>query len=1412
MSEKKLIRPDYIFEVSWEVCNKVGGIYTVISTKASRIQNEYDNNYILIGPDVWKETSLNPDFTEDRSLLKSWRERAESEGLRFKIGRWNIKGNPIVILIDFTNFFGMKDKILSNFWETYKLDSITGSWDYLEPLFFGYAAGRLIESFYNFRIAADEKIIAHFHEWMTGSGILYLKNKVPQIGCVFTTHATVVGRCIAGNNLPLYSHFKEYSGDAMANRFNVRAKHSLEALASRESDAFTTVSRLTADECKQFIGRDADVITPNGFDEALIPDLAELRERRSFAREKLLAVAQAVTGQVLPSDSLLLLNSGRYEFRNKGIDLFIDALAELNTDERLTYSVIAFIAIPAHHSGPVPSVLENLNEPKEISAPKDNCLTHGLFEAEYDQILKRLKQKHLTNSPKHNVKVIYVPSYLNGNDGVFNLSYYDLLPGFDLSVFPSYYEPWGYTPLESLAFGVPTLTTSLAGFGVWIKNTARDESVTVLERNDDNQETVASQITQLIVKLEKMSESRRAELASKAIMTARSALWSNLLSDYFKAYDIALRKVQTREPLFRNKRQVEVVRIADSKKYSRPEWKTVLVHQAYPDALKRLVEIARNLWWCWNTEAEDLFRMIDSVSKETGLQNPISLLESLSLQQMKRLERNSVFMSKLDTVYSKFREYMDQTDKPKPQIAYFSMEYGLHDSLQIYSGGLGVLAGDYLKQASDSNIDMIGIGLLYKYGYFKQSLSMYGEQIPEYFPQQFSQLPVTPVKDENGTWLHVSIALPGRTLFAKIWRVDVGRVPLYLLDTDIEENRESDRMITHQLYGGDNELRFKQELLLGVGGIRMLYQLGLEPDIYHCNEGHAAFIGIERLRNFVEQNQFSFWQAYEIVRSTTLFTTHTPVPAGHDAFPEDMLRTYIPHYADRLNITWNSFMNFGRFIVNKSDEKFSMSVLATKLSQEVNGVSRIHGRVTREMFREMYQGFFDNELHIGHVTNGVHYPTWASYKWRALYEENFGPGFLQDQSNPKYWQKIHDVQDEKIWQIRQELRGNLIDFISQRLLESMGSRQENPQNIIHTVEALDKNALTIGFARRFATYKRAHLIFSDLNRLSEILNKPGFPVQLVFAGKAHPADKAGADLIKRIIEISRMPQFLGKVIFLENYGMEMAKKLVQGVDIWLNTPTRPLEASGTSGEKAIMNGVINFSVLDGWWAEGYQANAGWALKEKCTYANQQFQDELDAATIYNLLEDEIVPLFYAKNENGISPQWIAYIKNTISGIAPYFTMKRQLDDYIHQYYMKLYDRSSVLKQDNFAAVRKLAAWKTRVVRNWDTIEIVEVKVPHSSTNPLYMGAKFYTEVILNLGEFKPDEIMVELISGQKVNDQMLEPQIIDEIKLDHMDGELAVYTYEVTTIRSGVFDIAFRITPKHPLLPHRQDFNLVKWA
>lgn len=1407
--------PNYLFETSWEVCNKVGGIHTVISTKALTLVEKLKSNYILIGPDVWRDTNQNPEFLEDPLLFKSWRGRAVEEGLGVKIGRWNIAGNPIVIIVDFMTFVPQKDDIFKIFWETYKLDSLSGQWDYIEPALFGYAAGKVIESFCRFHLSIRDKIVAQFHEWMTGTGILYLKIYMPSIATVFTTHATALGRSIAGNDLPLYSKLNQYNGDIIATEFNVVAKQSLEKLSARNADAFTTVSEITSRECAQFFEKPVDLVTPNGFEDSFVPQGEQFDIMRSEARKKLLDVSSALVCQTLDDNTLLVGIGGRYEFRNKGIDLFIDALGQLSSYQTLDRNIIAFIFIPANHYGPRKDLLNILNG-ADCQNTAGKYLTHNLHDVEYDPIIKRFVQAGLTNELNQKIKAIFVPCYLNGNDGIFNLPYYQILSALDLSVFPSYYEPWGYTPLESLAFHVPTITTSLAGFGLWVRqeSSISKEAITIIERTDDNEAYVVSNVASRIHEFSKMSPEHTIYLKNKASELSRIALWKNFISYYYTAYDIALRKSIERAGLFVEKETAE--QLPHVEKYqivSQPKWKRLLVQKNIPERLAALEALSKNLWWCWNYEAEDLFESIDPTVWIESEKNPMVFLEMISYHRLLKLESDKQFLEKLTSVYEKFTQYMAiKKERKDPVIGYFSMEFGLHNSLKIYSGGLGILAGDYLKEASDSNVHMVGFGLLYRFGYFKQVISLNGDQMAVSEPQNFSKTVAIPVRDKDGNWITCSIILPGRTLNIRIWKVDVGRVELYLLDTDYEDNTPQDRSITHHLYGGDWENRFKQELLLGVGGIRAIIAMNMKIDLYHCNEGHAAFIGLERLNYYIGGKKLTFSESLEIMRASTLFTTHTPVPAGHDSFEENMMRMYLAHYPDRLNISWTQLMGLGKINPNDPVEHFSMSILAANISQYVNGVSRIHGRVSKEIFSKMWPEFLTEELTIGYVTNGVHYPTWTAKEWQQLYESKFGGDFIHNQLNKDLWEKIYEVPDKDIWKIRNNQRRNLIDYIKDRMRESSIKRYENPKHIVEISDKLNKYTLTIGFARRFATYKRAHLLFKDLERLSRILNNPGMPIQFIFAGKAHPADKAGQDLIKMIVEISRRPEFMGKILFLQNYDMDLARHLVQGVDVWLNTPTRPLEASGTSGEKAVMNGVLHFSVLDGWWAEGYYPDAGWALPEETTYDNSDFQDELDAEMIYSLLENEIAPLFYFRDDDDIPAGWVKYIKNSISKVASNYTSKRMLRDYDDNYYSKLYERSKRVKENEYELAKELSSWKKKIYRSWESIGVVSVKLPDVLKENIVSGKTYKGEVVLDLNELSPEDIGVEIVIVEMIiPDNQVKIVHSQELKLVSLNGKIATYDVDVVPTKTGAFDLGIRIFPKHADLPHRQDFNLITW-
>lgn len=840
-----------------------------------------------------------------------------------------------------------------------------------------------------------------------------------------------------------------------------------------------------------------------------------------------------------------------------------------------------------------------------------------------------------------------------------------------------------------------------------------------------------------------------------------------------------------------------------------PVWHDATVNSELPANLKPLAELSKNLWWVWNSEAKALFRDLNpDLWRSTG-ENPVMVLQQLSTDRIDAISKDKDMIERINAVFADFKAYMAEPMRTDvPSVSYFSMEYGLCNCLKIYSGGLGVLAGDYIKEASDSRVDMTAVGFLYRYGYFTQTLSVDGQQIANYEPQNFNQLPIEQVMDADGHPMVLEVPYPGRIIYSHIWRVNVGRMKLYLLDTDFDLNSEFDRSITHQLYGGDWENRIKQEYLLGIGGVLMLKKLGVKSKLYHCNEGHAALLNLQRLVDYVQDEKLNFNEALELVRASSLYTVHTPVPAGHDYFDEGLFGKYMSEFPAKLGISWADLMNMGRENPN-TNERFSMSVFALNTCQEANGVSWLHGEVSKKMFAGIWKGYSWEESHVGYVTNGVHMPTWAASEWKAFYLEHLGPQVFADQSNPEAWKGIFSVSDEAIWDLRMTLKNKFINFVKRDFKAKWLANQRDPSAVMDILEKINPNAIIIGFARRFATYKRAHLLFTDLDRLAKIVNNEKFPVQFVFSGKAHPADGAGQGLIRRIMEISRMPQFLGKIIFLEDYNMVVAKRLVTGVDIWLNTPTRPLEASGTSGEKAEMNGVLNFSVLDGWWYEGYRFDekAGWALTDKRTFTDQSQQDKLDAATIYSMLENEIIPLYFEKNSKGYSPRWIEYIKNSIGHIAPHFTMKRMIDDYITRFYDPESRRFNALAANNFALAKEIVAWKEKVVAAWDGIKVLDFQAdgPIASST----GQTYNVKAVIDtngLGRSIGLEFVVYRVKDGE--EHLYETKQFTVTKEDN-----SILTYELhdKIHDAGVFRYGFRLYPTNPNLAHRQDFAYVRW-
>lgn len=1413
-----LQKPDYLLEVSWEVCNKIGGIHTVLTSKLpALLRNGFDEKIVFIGPDRWKGTGDNPDFTEDRQLFAAWRKQALNEGLNVKVGRWHTNGNPITLLVDITPYYAKKNDLFAQWWEEFGLDSLSGQWDYSEPALFGYVAAMVIESFTRYQLSDRDQVVVQFHEWMTGTGVLYLSKNAPHIATVFTTHATVVGRVLGTTNQPIYEKIQQYNADQLANDYSLTAKHSLEKTAARQADVFTAVSDLCAQECLYFLHKAPHFITPNGFE--LPVETQTVVSKRHLARRRLLSVAAAVCQIELPDDALIIATGGRYETQNKGYDVFIAALKAL-AKMPLTRTVVAFLFVPAPNTGPRRDIINALlsGEKKEITL-QEFLLTHLLPDAAQDEMLQLLAQNGFAQNENEKVKIIFAPTYLNGYDGIFNMPYYDLFSGIDLSVFASYYEPWGYTPLESLAMGVPTVTTDLSGFGQWLhtKTGNIEHGIYILPRGGQHEANITHKLAQTVLDFSQKNKEQQQQERDAAHSLAQIALWDKLVHHYWQSYDQALKIAAKRTELLPAHRQGRQHTVQNTLPQStQPLFKRLLVQAQLPNKLLPLKYLSENLWWAWHHDAVNLFRSIKPELWAETEQNPIALIDQLGIADYNRLQNDAEFMQKLTQVYERFCNYMNPQIPPKeqatqPLVAYFCMEYGLHQSVKLYSGGLGILAGDYLKEVSDCNTPLVAVGLLYRYGYFRQALSPGGEQLAIYEPQRFSHLPLLPVKDEQGNWIKIAIALPGRTLYAKIWLLNVGRVKLYLLDSEVTENNEADRAITHHLYGGDNEMRLKQEILLGIGGIRMLQTLGIQPNVYHCNEGHAAFIGIERLCYEVQAKQLSFDEAVTVVRASSLYTTHTPVPAGHDAFPEDLMRMYFSTYDEMLGIGWQRFMGLGRVLESNEKEKFSMSKLAVRLSQGINGVSKIHGEVSRQMFAELYTGFQADELPVQHITNGVHYPTWIAKQMHDLYKKYLDKDFVDDQANPELWKGIYAIPDRELFETHQSLKQNLMRFIQQKTKTDLTRRHNDPRLQFEIVRQWQPDMLTIGFARRFATYKRATLLFHDPIKLAQLLNDSLRPVRLVFAGKAHPADRGGQEFIRQIVLLSEKPEFAGKIVFLENYDIEVARLLVQGVDVWLNNPTRPLEASGTSGMKAVMNGVMNLSVLDGWWAEGYLPEAGWALPEQNTYDNPDFQNELDAQTIYNLIENELVPLYYHRDANGLPTQWIERMKHCIARIAPHFTMKRMLDEYIARYYTPLYERSNRLSARNYRIAKSFTTWKRKITHHWNDVQLIDMQVYDSTNHPLPVGENFTAKIVLDLHSLSPEDVSVQVVFIRKKTESQYELVQTETLPISQQDNKMVVYECHLPIVASGVYEYGFRMVPNHPDMPNAQELNLVRW-
>ncbi len=840
-----------------------------------------------------------------------------------------------------------------------------------------------------------------------------------------------------------------------------------------------------------------------------------------------------------------------------------------------------------------------------------------------------------------------------------------------------------------------------------------------------------------------------------------------------------------------------------------------------PPALEPLREMAFNVWYSWEPDCVALFESLDPELWEKCYHNPVQMLQRVRQARLVEMAEEDDFIRPLKNVHKKFKAYISQKDTwyaksgvnlPGP-IAYFSAEFGLHESIPEYSGGLGILAGDHCKAASDLGLPFYAVGLLYHQGYFKQRLNKEGWQEALAMDINFYELPMSEVRKSDGSPLKVQVTILDRVVTIKVWEMKVGRISLIMLDTDIPDNRQEDRLITAELYGGDLEMRIRQEIVLGIGGTRALDAMGIKPAVFHMNEGHAAFLGIERIRQLMKERGIEFYPALQVTAASNVFTTHTPVPAGNDAFSVELMGRYFGNFIQDVGINFDEFLRFGRPWNHQPNEPFSMTILALRMSRRANGVSALHGKVSQKMWNIVWPNTPLDEVPISSVTNGIHLETWMAAEMRALYDQYFGSKWQDQCVDLDIWRRVSDIPDEKLWNTHQSLKRKLVEFVRKRVRVQRERNGETPDRIRAASTLLDPEVLTIGFARRFATYKRALLIFRDLERLRTIIKRTDRPIQFIFAGKSHPRDEGGKRLIQQLYRIIQEPDFEGKVVFVEDYDTNVARHLVQGVDVWLNNPLRPLEASGTSGQKVPPNGGVNLSVLDGWWCEGYNGKNGWAIGPEIEDGTPEVQDEVDIKSLYSILDQQVIPLYYAKPDGRLPLAWINLMRESIRSVSPVYNTRRMVRDYLLGFYAPAAGRADRLIADNFAEAKKLAEWKVMIRGTWPQVNVQEIVCDHPKPYAIFVGEKIQVKAKVYLGNLSPEHVLVEAYSGEADAAAAVKNPTLTQLTKNGAGGDgVHVYSGAIDANESGAYAFNVRVLPTHPNLNQKHELRLVAWG
>lgn len=1407
---------DKLFEVSWEVCHFVGAINTVLRTKAAQAIANF-KEYIMIGP--W--LPVNDGFVENNETFpENIVKLLQEQGLKCKFGYWDIPGKPKVILVAYPN--DTVNDILYMLWRNYGVESHAARDEYIEPVLFATFAATVIDAIAQQSETESSNIFAHFHEWRAAAGLLYLRKNRPDISNIFTIYGTVMGRALSSQGVSIFALPSYFDFSAEASKMGLLAKHTLEKAAAHEADSYTTVSYIGADESNIVLKEYPDKITFNGLAFDAKNPILEEAPKRVETRKKLLEIARYMTKQSLTEDTRIWITGGRGEFHNKGYDVLLSSLA--NLEEKMgaqAQPIVVFFCVALKRSTQTDRLVDIHTENKGNDA---QILTHRLDHQASDPLLKMIMQLNFEN-PNRKIHIIFCPAYLTGDDGVFDVDYMTLVSACDLSLYPVFFEPWGYAPLESIGFGVPAITTDLSGFSGWLKSLGVDFNNIVypVERRGIPDNDFINNLTQVLQDQINKEISPNLNLRLQSHELAKFSDWTFLYKNYCDAYEQAVDATTSRInegyiSKFGIKISEDILKISSRTSKIR----AVSAEQVFPHEFQKLIEYSYNLWWSWQLNGYQLFAYINPVLWVKVKGNPVKLLNAMPRDELKEKIKSEEFVKTFNQSLQDYEKYSQKyhRDWYEPKyinddhpIAYFCMEYGLDKSLPLYSGGLGILAGDFLKTASDLQIPLVAFGLFYKFGFFNQAIDDSGYQVAKPDFLGVYNEPLVLLKNKKGKEITIGIEVPGRTCYFRIWQVNVGLVRLYLFDSDTHMNNDEDRKITSQLYPIDIETRLLQCIILGIGGVKFIDTiLKIHPCLYHMNECHTAFFLLERLQHLVDIG-YGVRESVEIVRKTTVYTIHTPVLAAQEIYLDEIIKKYFLKKVQNIGIDFNDFVALGRTIGKERSNFFSLTASAIRSSYSVNGVSKLHGQVSQKLWHTLWPDALEVEVPITSVTNGIHLQTWLGSSMWHLFNKYFPENWLQDLTDRSVWQHVYKIPDAEIWEAHQTQKNQLLTMVKEKVLTEYIVRSEDRSLVDKTLNHLNSNPFIIVFSRRVTQYKRPGLIFKNPERLASILSDPKRPAILLVAGKAHPSDGIAREIIHDIVMQTRQKSFDGRVIFLEDYDMWVSRFLVTGADLWLNNPIFGMEACGTSGMKASMNGVLNYSVRDGWWHEAYTPDIGWEVDTFKETTDELKRDAVENYLLLNKLEFNILRTYYNKDSEAYSKEWVQKMKHAIAIVGYQFNSQYMMRQYWDNLYVPAAKRFYELTSPASKIVPEYIKWKNQICKCFPSITVKSSRI-HVLDKLVsnVSGPVLSISLTLDLGELTANDIVVELLLMKNDQGELLDrsfaiPLNVSESKSDHVFTYVLKYEIE----ENGFYAYAIRITPFHPLLRNVTEMDLVQW-